>query len=97
MEVTTETPRGTVLTALALSAISLYVWPVFIGSRNRPIERRISNVALSRTGKWLAAGTSQGKIMVWDQASGAAAREAGVDRKTFYSLLKRDRDPQAEE
>jgi DNA-binding NtrC family response regulator len=24
----------------------------------------------------------------------AAAREAGVDRKTFYALLKRDRDPQ---
>ncbi|MGD0777591.1 MAG: WD40 repeat domain-containing protein [Candidatus Solibacter sp.] len=75
MEVTTETPRGTVLTALALSAISLYVWLVFIGSRNRPIERRISNVALSRTGKWFAAGTSQGKIMVWDQASGAAPRQ----------------------
>jgi DNA-binding NtrC family response regulator len=27
----------------------------------------------------------------------AAAREAGVDRKTFYVLLKRDRDPQAGE
>jgi DNA-binding NtrC family response regulator len=27
----------------------------------------------------------------------AAAREAGVDRKTFYALLKRDRDPQVGE
>lgn len=27
----------------------------------------------------------------------AAARAAGVDRKTFYALLKRERDPQAEE
>jgi DNA-binding NtrC family response regulator len=27
----------------------------------------------------------------------AAAREAGVDRKTFYALLKRDREPQAGE
>jgi len=27
----------------------------------------------------------------------AAAREAGVDRKTFYALLKRDRDPQSGE
>ena len=27
----------------------------------------------------------------------AAAREAGVDRKTFYALLKRDKDPQAGE
>lgn len=27
----------------------------------------------------------------------AAAREAGVDRKTFYALLRRDREPQPEE
>jgi DNA-binding NtrC family response regulator len=27
----------------------------------------------------------------------AAARQAGVDRKTFYGLLKRDKDPQTEE
>lgn len=27
----------------------------------------------------------------------AAAREAGVDRKTFYTLLKREREPQTEE
>jgi DNA-binding NtrC family response regulator len=27
----------------------------------------------------------------------AAAREAGVDRKTFYALLRRDREPQAGE
>jgi transcriptional regulator of acetoin/glycerol metabolism len=27
----------------------------------------------------------------------AAAREAGVDRKTFYSLLKRDREQQSDE
>ena len=63
----TETPRRAVLIALSLSALSLCVWVVFIGSWSRPIERRVSNVALSRTGKWLAAGTSQGKITVWDQ------------------------------
>jgi transcriptional regulator of acetoin/glycerol metabolism len=27
----------------------------------------------------------------------AAAREAGVDRKTFYTLLKREKEPQAGE
>jgi WD40 repeat protein len=75
MEVTTETPRGTVLIALALSAVSLCVWLVFVGSRNRPIERRISHVALSGTGRWLAGGTSQGKIAVWDQAGGTAPRQ----------------------
>jgi hypothetical protein len=30
---------------------------------------------LSRTGKWLAAATSQGKITVWDQGRGAAPRQ----------------------
>ena len=72
MEVITETPRGTVVIAFALSLISLCAWLVFIGSRNRPIERRVSNLALSRTGRWLAAGTSHGKITVWDRASGTA-------------------------
>jgi WD40 repeat protein len=75
MEITTETPRGTVLIALALSAISLCAWLVFIRSRNAPIERRVSNIALSRTGRWLAGGTSQGKITLWDQASGTAPRQ----------------------
>ena len=72
VDVTMETPRRTVLIALSLSAISLCAWIVFIGSRSRPIGRRVSNVALSRTGKWLAAGTSQGKITVWDQGRGTA-------------------------
>ena len=70
-----ETPRGTVLIALSISAIFLCVWIVFIGSRSRPIERRISNVALSRTGRWLAGGTSQGKITVWDRGDGTAPRQ----------------------
>jgi WD40 repeat protein len=75
LEVTTETPRGTVVIVLALSVISLGAWLVFIGSRNRPIERRVSNVALSRTGRWLAGGTPHGKITVWDRASGTAPRQ----------------------
>jgi WD40 repeat protein len=75
MEMTVETPRRTVLISLSLSAISLCVWIIFIGSRSRPIERRVSNVALSRTGTWLAARTSQGKITVWDRRRGTAPRQ----------------------
>jgi WD40 repeat protein len=75
MEVTTETPRGTVVIALALSVMSLCAWLVFIGFRDRPIERRVSNVALSSTGRWLAGGTPQGKVTIWDRASGTAPRQ----------------------
>jgi len=83
---TTETPRRTVLIALSLSAIFLCVWTVFIGSRSRPIERRVSNVALSRTGKWLASGTSQGKITVWDQGSGTASRQIDFPHGSLNDL-----------
>jgi WD40 repeat protein len=74
METTTETPRGTVLIALALSVVSLCTWLVFAGSRNGPFDRRVSNIAMSRTGRWLAGGTSQGRIALWDLARGTAPR-----------------------
>jgi WD40 repeat protein len=86
MGVITETPRGTVLAALALSAVSLCVWLVFVGSRNWLIERRVSNVALSKTGRWLAAGTSHGKITVWDHASGAGPRHVDFRRGPLNDL-----------
>jgi WD40 repeat protein len=75
MEMTTETPRGTVLIALALSVALLSAWLVFVGSRNGPIDRRVSNIALSRTARWLAGGTSQGRIALWDLAGGTAPRQ----------------------
>ena len=52
-----------VLTAL----ITACFWSVFRPPRREPGDRRIVSVALSRTGKWLAAGTSQSWITLWDQ------------------------------
>ena len=75
MGMTTSTPSRTVLIALALSSIALCAWLVFVGSRKGPIDRRISSIALSRTGRWLAGGTSQGRITVWDMAGGSAPRQ----------------------
>lgn len=69
-----ETPPRTVLIAVSLSTISLGAWIVFIASRSRPVGRRISNVALSGTGNWLAAGTPQGQITVWDLGRGSSPR-----------------------
>jgi WD40 repeat protein len=50
--------------------ISGCVWVFFLTTWDRPIERRISNVALSMTGTWIAAGTSQGLIAVWNGWAG---------------------------
>jgi WD40 repeat protein len=75
METVTEAPRRTVLITFSLCAICLCVWVFFIGSRNRPIDRRISSVALSTTGRWLAGANWQGKIMIWDRRNGDAPRQ----------------------
>ncbi len=64
---TVEITRNPVVMAVSLCAALLCSWVVFIGSRNPPVDRRVSNVALSATGRWLAAGTAQGEITVWDQ------------------------------
>jgi WD40 repeat protein len=65
---TVEITRNSVVMAVSLCAAFLCTWIVFIGSKNPPVDRRVSNVALSAPGRWLAAGTAQGEITVWNQA-----------------------------
>ncbi len=62
-----EIARKPVVAAVSLCAIFLCAWIVFIDLKNPPVDRRISNVALSSSGRWLAAGTAQANITVWDQ------------------------------
>jgi WD40 repeat protein len=66
------TSRTTVVVALCISVIVSCVWAILIRSRKPRADRRISNVAVSRTGNWLAAGTAQGKITVWNERTGGA-------------------------
>jgi hypothetical protein len=56
------------IVTVSLCAVLVCAWIVFIGPKNPPGDRRVSNVALSRSGRLLAAGTAQGKVAVWDQA-----------------------------
>lgn len=56
---------------------------ISVPSHDRPVERRISNVALSKDGKWLAAGTSQGLITIWNQG---AARRVNFPRGALNDL-----------
>lgn len=69
------TSRTTVVIALSLSAIVSCVWIVLLNSIKPRVERRISCVAVSRTGNWLAAGTPQGKITVWNERSDGAPQK----------------------
>jgi WD40 repeat protein len=64
-----------VFVAVLLCAVLLCAWIIFIGSKNPPIDHKVSSVALSSTGRWLAAGTSQGRITVWDQTRPDAPKQ----------------------
>jgi WD40 repeat protein len=61
-----------VVIALSLAAISACVWMFWPAPHNRPVDRRISNVALSRTGAWIAAGTAQGPVRISNGRPGTA-------------------------
>lgn len=69
------TSRTTVVVALSIFVIASGVWAILISSRKTPADRKISNIAVSSTGNFLAAGTAQGKITVWDERSGGAPHQ----------------------
>ena len=69
---TLRTPGKAVTLTLSLAVISACVWMFCLAPRNRPMDRRISNVALSRTGAWIAAGTAQGPITISNGRPGTA-------------------------
>ena len=70
-----EIARKPVVVAVSLCAVFLCAWIVFIDSKNPPVDRKVSNVALSSSGRWLAAGTAHGNITVWDQTRPDAPKQ----------------------
>ncbi len=75
-----------VVVAVSLCAVFLCTWIIFIGSKNPPIDRRVSNLALSASGRWLAAGTAQGKITVWDQTRPDAPQQIAFPHGSLNDL-----------
>jgi WD40 repeat protein len=72
--------------ALWASGVLVCVWLIFVAQRNTPIDHRISNVALSRTGRWIAAGNSQGLITLSEGRSGSALWQASFARGPLNDL-----------
>jgi WD40 repeat protein len=70
-----EIARKPVLVAVSLCAVFLCAWIVFIDSKDPPVDRKVSIVALSSSGRWLAAGTTQGNITVWDHTRHDAPKQ----------------------
>ena len=80
-----EIARNPVFLAV-LCAVFFCGWIAFIGSRNPPVDRRVSSVALSGTARWLAAGTAQGRITIWDQTRPDAPRQIAFPRGSSNDL-----------
>ena len=73
-----RTPGKAVMIALSWAAISACVWIFCPAPRNRPIDRRISNVAWSGTGGWIAAGTAHGPITISNGRPGTATWQVNL-------------------
>jgi WD40 repeat protein len=81
-----EITRNPVVTAVSLCAALLCAWIVFIGSKSPPVDRRASNVALSASGRWLAAGTARGEITVWDETRPDVPQRVAFPRGSLNDL-----------
>ena len=73
-----------VAAALALVAVALAAWFAVEALREPPPDRRIVSVAVSATGKWVAAGTAGGRIAIW--SAGGAPRYLRLPRGPLYDL-----------
>src|SRR5690348_17848732 len=83
----TGTSRTTVVVALSISVIASGVWAILVSSSTTPVDRRISSVAVSRTGHFFAAATAQGKITVWVERSSGAPHQFSFTYGSLNVLL----------
>jgi len=78
--------RKPVFLAVSLCAVFLCVWIIFTAARKSPFDRTVTNVALSSSGRWLAAGTASGNITVWDQMHPDAPKQIVFARGPLNDL-----------
>lgn len=68
-------PRWLLVATLAGALLALGVWFAFDAMKDEPVDHKITSLALSPSRRWLAAGTMQGRISIFDQAGRAAPRQ----------------------
>lgn len=79
-------PGKAVALTLSLAVISACIWMFLAAPRNRPVDRRISNVAWSGTGGWIAAGAAQGPITISNGRPGTATWQVNLRRGPLNDL-----------
>jgi WD40 repeat protein len=79
-------PRRIPFVALTLAAAMICVWITVAKWSGRPVERKISVIALSRSGKLLASGTSSGRITIWTPRGESAHRQLEFARGPLNDL-----------
>jgi WD40 repeat protein len=83
---TVEITRKAPFLAVSLCVVFLCVWIVFIGLNNPATDRRMANVALSSSGRWLAGGTVQGRIALLDQTLRDAPKQIAFPHGVLNDL-----------
>jgi WD40 repeat protein len=79
-------PRRIPIVVLTLAAAMVCVWITVASWSGRPLERKISVIALSRSGKLFASGTSSSRITIWTPRTEAAARQVEFARGSLNDL-----------
>jgi WD40 repeat protein len=74
MESPTYGPRRAIFATGAVAALLAGAWFTYDAMQEAPVDHKVSSVALSQSGRWMAAGTSQGRVVVWDQKGKSAPR-----------------------
>jgi WD40 repeat protein len=72
--------------AATIALLGSSVWIFLVASKARPEERKITVLALSSKGRWLASGTSAGRICVWDQGRTQPVQEIREDHGSLNDL-----------
>lgn len=81
-----EIARKPVVITVSFCAILLFASALFISSGKPPVDRKVSNVALSSSGRWLAAGSAQGNITIWDQVRPAVPKQFAFPHGSLNDL-----------
>ena len=78
--------RQMLLATATILLLGAVIWIGIYRSQTRPASLRITTLALSSSGRWLATGTSAGRISVWDRERPQGLGEISESHGSFNDL-----------